>query len=140
MFSNKMMKLLKIVMQIVLLFAFSYIGSVVQDLFHLSIPGSIIGLILLLICLFFRIIPVSFISRGAGTLLAILPLLFIPAMIGIMNYPSLLSLDGLFLLVVIVLSSIITLIMSGVIGQYFEKHSRKRKEKNKCNTHYTQSL
>lgn len=135
-----MMKLLKIVMQIVLLFAFSYIGSVVQDLFQLTIPGSIIGLILLLICLFFRIIPVSFINHGAGALLAILPLLFIPAMIGIMNYPSLLSLDGLFLLVVIVLSSIITLIMSGVIGQYFEKHSRKRKEKNKCNTHYTQSL
>ena len=44
---------------------FLYRGAV-QQFFHLPIPGSIIGLILLIICLSVKIIPVKMIEDGAG--------------------------------------------------------------------------
>ncbi len=72
---------------------FLYRGAV-QQFFHLPIPGSIIGLILLIICLSVKIIPVKMIEDGAGFLLSFLPLLFIPAMTGVINYPSLFSASG----------------------------------------------
>lgn len=81
------MKPLIICLQIGILFIFSYIGTVIQNFFHLIIPGSIIGLILLFLCLCLKVVPVQLIDQGAGFLLSILTLLFIPITVGIMKYP-----------------------------------------------------
>ena len=134
------MKILIIVLQICLLSIFSYIGKVIQNFFHLEIPGSIIALILLFICLSLKIIPVRFIEQGAGFLLSILTLFFIPATVGIMNYPSLLSLQGVVFFVVILLSTIITIAIAGTASQFFEKKGHKRKDGKKCSKHYSQSV
>lgn len=116
------------------------IGEALQHLFHLPVSGSIVGLVLLLICLGLRIVPVSIIQDGAGFLLSFLPLLFIPAMTGVMKYPSLISLNGLMLLITVVLSTIVTIIAAGFVSQLLEKKAKKREEKEKCSKHVSQSL
>src|SRR3954451_10315418 len=133
------MKFLIIVLQICILYIFSFIGSAIQSLFQLAIPGSIIALILLFICLCLKIIPVKFIEQGAGFLLSILTLFFIPATVGIMNYPSLLSLNGVMLFIVILLSTVITIAIAGMASQFFEKKAQKGKDGQECNKHYSQS-
>lgn len=115
------MKYLLIVLQIGILYGLSFIGTAIHDYFHLSVPGSIIALILLFICLCLKIIPVTFIEKGAGFLLSALTLFYIPATVGIMNYPSLLSLHGLLLVVVILLSTIVSIAVTGTMSTFFEK-------------------
>ncbi|MDR7078751.1 holin-like protein [Neobacillus niacini] len=132
------MKFLIIVLQICILYIFSFIGSAIQNLFQLAIPGSIIALLLLFICLCLKIIPVRFIEQGAGFLLSILTLFFIPATVGIMNYPSLLSLHGVIFFIVILLSTLITIAIAGTASQFFEKKAQKRKDEQECNKHYSQ--
>lgn len=132
------MKFLIIVLQICILYIFLFIGNAIQNLFHLAIPGSIIALILLFICLCLKIIPVRFIEQGAGFLLSILTLFFIPATVGIMNYPSLLSLHGVIFFIVILLSTLITIAIAGTASQFFEKKAQKRKDEQECNKHYSQ--
>lgn len=134
------MKILITFLQICLLYVFSFIGKAIQNFFHLVIPGSIIALILLFICLCLKIIPVRFIEQGAGFLLSILTLFFIPATVGIMNYHSLLSLQGVIFFVVILLSTIITIAIAGTASQFFEKKRLKRKDGKKCSKHYSQSV
>ncbi|WP_343311304.1 CidA/LrgA family holin-like protein [Bacillus atrophaeus] len=134
------MKAIRIILQILILYAFSMIGEAAHQLFHLPIPGSIIGLILMLICLTTKIVPVKMIEDGAGFLLSFLPLLFIPAMAGVMNYPSLFSASGAALLGIIVLSTVVTMIAAGYASQLLEHKANKRKEKKKCSKHVSQSL
>lgn len=86
-----------------------------------------------------RIVPVSIIEDGAGFLLSFLPLLFIPAMTGVINYPSLISFNGLMLLITVVLSTIVTIIAAGFASQLLEK-KQKREEKEKCSKHVSRSL
>jgi holin-like protein len=134
------LKAVKIILQVAILYAFSVAGEAVHQLFNLPIPGSIIGLLFLLICLTFNIIPVKLIEKGASFLLSFLPLLFIPAMAGVINYPSLFSGSGAILLLVVVLSTIVTMAAAGIASQLLEKRVNKRKEKKKCRNSLSQSL
>lgn len=116
-----MVKVIRIVFQVIILYLFSFIGSWIVQSLSLQFPGSIVGLLLLFVCLYFRIIPVELIKDGAGFLLAFLALFFIPATVGIMDYPELLSWVGLGMVLAIVLSTVITIIFTGRFCQYLER-------------------
>lgn len=131
------MKIIRILIQIGILYAFSFIGGAVEQVLDLPVPGSIIGLILLLACLSFKIVPVMIVEDGASFLLAILPLLFIPAMTGVINYPSLLSGTGAMLFFIVVVSTVVTMAASGFASQHLEKRSERRK--HRCSKHLSQS-
>lgn len=133
------MKILTIVLQICILYIFSFIGTFIQNLFHLVIPGSIIALLLLFICLCLKIVPEKWIENGAVFLLSILMLLFIPTTVGIMNYPSLLSIHGVLLVVAILLSTIISIAIAGTASQFFEKKAQKRKDDKECHKSFSHS-
>ncbi|MCG7345856.1 CidA/LrgA family holin-like protein [Sporosarcina sp. ACRSL] len=132
-------KTLVIILQICILYVFSYIGNVIQIFFNLIIPGSIIGLLLLFICLCIKIIPVHWIETGAGFVLSILVLFFIPTTVDIMNYPSLLSFHGALFVLAIVVSTIISIAITGMAGQFFEKKAQKRKGDKECNKLHSHS-
>lgn len=134
------MKVILICLQIGILFIFSYIGTVIQNFFHLNIPGSIIGLILLFICLCLKVIPVQLIEHGAGFLLSILTLLFIPLTVGIINYPSLLSVQGLLFFGIVIVSTVMTIGIASITIQRFEKSAEEKKEDDQeCNKRCSQS-
>lgn len=116
-----MVKVIRIVFQVIILYLFSFIGSWIVQSLSLQFPGSIVGLLLLFVCLYFRIIPVELIKDGAGFLLAFLALFFIPATVGIMDYPELLSWAGLGMVLAIVLSTVITIVFTGRFCQYLER-------------------
>ncbi|RXZ01140.1 CidA/LrgA family holin-like protein [Fictibacillus sp. S7] len=133
------MKAIRIILQITILYTFSLIGEWVHNLLHLPVSGSIVGLILMLICLTFKIVPVKIVEDGASFLLSFLPLLFIPAMTGVMNYPALFSGKGLVLLLIVVLSTIVTMVSAGIASQLLEKNANKGKENDECNKQVSQS-
>jgi holin-like protein len=133
------MKILAIVLQIGLLYLFSFIGTFIQNMFNLVIPGSIIGLLLLFICLCLKIVPVKWIENGSVFLLGILMLLFIPTTVGLMNYPSLLSIHGALLVVAILVSTIISIAIAGTAIQFFEKKAQKRKDDKECSKPFSHS-
>lgn len=116
-----MIKVIRIVLQVFILYLFSFVGSWIAESLGLQFPGSIIGLLLLFGCLYFKIIPVEYVKDGAGFLLAFLALFFIPATVGIMDYPELLSWTGLGMVLGIIISTIITIVSTGKFCQYLER-------------------
>lgn len=122
-------------MQVCILYLFNIVGNIIHDFFHLPIPGSILALILLFIGLCLKIVPERWIENGAGFLLGILMLLFVPTTVGIMNYPSLISLNGALLMFIVLLSTITTIVIAGRTGQLLENIAAKRKEDKDCGKH-----
>lgn len=122
------MKIIKVVSQIIILFAFSMLGNFLQALLHLQISGSIIGLFLLLVALLLKIIPVQAIRDGSEFLLMFLTLFFVPSAIGIIKYPILFSVQGALMVIVIIVSTMITMIVVGKTSQFIESKVQKRQE------------
>lgn len=123
--------ILKIIIQIFFLYLLTLVGDVVVHFLHLPLPGSIIGLIILLVLLHMKIVPKAFIAKGAGFLLPLLTLLFIPATVGVINHPELLSWYGVTLLFITIVSTIFTMIFTAKIAQKLEAAELKEREGEK---------
>jgi holin-like protein len=129
---NSAMYVTKVIFQIGILCVLFYIGNFLKELLHIPLPGSIMGLLVLLILLFLKIIPVHWIQDGSGILITSLPLLLVPATVSVMNEPSLLSSKGMILFGIIIVSTIITMVLAGWCSQLIERMDQKRREKTEC--------
>lgn len=120
-------KMFTIIVQILVLFLFSLMGTWIQQFLNLSIPGSVFGLILLFILLSFNIIPEKWIAQGASFMTRHLILFFIPATVGIMNYYQLFVGKGLLVIIITVISSLMVLVITGFTS---EKLAAQRRSEN----------
>jgi holin-like protein len=67
---------------------FWFLGESISQGFHLPVPGSVLGLLLLYICLRRGWVKTEWVALGARGLLSILALLFVPAGAGVAAYLS----------------------------------------------------
>ena len=74
--------------QVGVLYVFSLVGTWIQGVFHLSMPGSLIGMLMLFLLLSIRILPLKWFEEGAEKLIVFLPLFLIPSTTGLMKYGS----------------------------------------------------
>ncbi len=122
------MQLIRTIAQIGILFIYYYLGVLIVKLTGIFIPASIIGLILLWLSLHFKLLKVQYILDGASFFLAYLTLFFIPATIGVIQYPELLSSAGIHLLIAVIISSLLTIVITGKWSQWIEKKENSMKE------------
>ncbi|MFC7393589.1 CidA/LrgA family protein [Scopulibacillus cellulosilyticus] len=130
------MKFVIVILQIALLYVFYFIGNCLQNVLHLPIPGSILGMILLFLLLCFKIVPLKSIETGSQFLLAYLPVFFIPATTGVMNYYHFFMGSGVILFFITILSTLMVMVFSGLTTHYLSKrksdHQAERKEDKAC--------
>jgi holin-like protein len=122
------MKLVKIVIQIGILSVFYLMGLGIQQLFHLFIPGSIIGMLLLFLALLTKFVKEEWIDKGANLIISHFPLLFIPVTVGFMNYFHVFTGKGLLLIPIGLCITIIVIITSGLTSQHIAKRRMKKYE------------
>lgn len=115
------MKFIKIVVHIAVLYSFFLIGNVIQEFFHLFIPGSVIGMILLFVMLITNRLNVQWLEEGMQFMIQHLPLFFIPATVGIMSYFNLFAGKGILLILIVLLSTILVMSGSGLVSQYLAR-------------------
>ncbi len=96
---------------------FSLVGVWIQEVFHLSMPGSLIGMLILFLLLSTRILPLKWFEIGAEKLIIFLPLFLIPSTTGLMEYGSFLLSKGSIMFFLVVVSTLVTLIISGYVSQ-----------------------
>lgn len=108
---------------------YQLIGELFQKFFGLSIPGPVIGLVLLLLTLLLiqkrqKVVPIKEdLFNSAEILLNYLPLLFIPVGVGVVMHLSLLEDNLASVVFVIILGTLSTLALTGYI---MEKILRKK--------------
>ncbi|MGM0898415.1 MAG: CidA/LrgA family protein [Bacillota bacterium] len=122
------MKIIRIVLQLLVLYGFLLIGEAIQALLNLPMPGSIIGFLLLFLALLLKIYPLEWIDAGATFLLSFLSLYFIPATVGVVEYGPLFSGRGVLLLPIVIVSTLVTMAAAGLASQVIANRSASRKE------------
>ncbi|QQP13467.1 CidA/LrgA family protein [Lysinibacillus agricola] len=127
-FAAMLKRVVRIIVQIGVLNIFYYMGVGIVTLLHVPLPGSVIGLLLLALALNFKIIKVEYIQDGAGFLIGVLTLFFIPATVGVIDYPELLSTTGLLIILAVIASTLISIYVTGLLSQIIERKELAKKE------------
>ncbi|OFI46350.1 murein hydrolase regulator LrgA [Floricoccus penangensis] len=111
---------MKIYFQILIIFAFSFIGDSISNVFNLPIPGSIIGMIFLFLALQFKIIKTEHIDVVGDFLINNMTILFLPAGVGIMAKWGLISKYWIQISFIVILALIINIFLLGRIVQFIK--------------------
>ena len=123
---------MKFLRQFMIILAISFIGEVLKYIVPLPIPASIYGLVILFIALETGIMKLSAVKDTAKFLIEIMPLMFIPAGVGLLESWGVLQPVLLPVAVITVVSTIIVMGVSGVVTQAVirkEKKTKAAKEK-----------
>ena len=107
-----------------------FIGELLHSFIPLPIPSSIYGLIIMFLCLNFKIIKLEKIEKTADFLLEIMPLMFIPAAVGLISVWGELKAILLPVLAIIVSTTVIVMVVTGHSAQLVMKLERRKNERN----------
>lgn len=108
----------ELIRSLAILYLMLFLGEWVTRLVPIGIPASIVGLLILFLCLTTQIIRVSWIFFGASLIIRYMAILFVPVSVGIMKYSDLLVSQAKALLIPNVVSSMVTLVVVGLLGDY----------------------
>lgn len=118
------MKFVYFILQIVCLYLIFFIGEWIQIISHIPIPGSIIGMMLLFVALSLNVIKREWLSLGSSFLLKNLPLLFVPATVGIIDYLDLFRGVGFISLILSFVSTMLVFITSAMVSEKMLKRGK----------------
>ncbi|WP_346937693.1 CidA/LrgA family protein [uncultured Clostridium sp.] len=118
---------MKYVRQFGIILSITFIGEILKYIIPLPIPASIYGLILMLLILRSKIISLDQVKETGTFLIEIMPLMFIPAAVGLLV--SWESLKDIFIPVIIItiLTTVIVMTVTGKVTQLMIKLERMNK-------------
>lgn len=99
------MKLLK---QLGIIFGICWFSEVIESILPFPFPASVIGLIIVLLLLVFKIMKPEHIEESSDYLLNNMSFLFVPTGVGLINYFDLLKSNLFQFIVICVISTILT--------------------------------
>ena len=100
-----------------IILAFSFVGEILNYLINLPIPASIYGIVLLFFALEFRAVKLDSVRDAGKFLINIMPVMFIPAGVGLMNAWDVLR-PALFSYVsIMVITTVVVMAASGCATQ-----------------------
>ena len=109
---------MKYVIQFLIIAAFAFIGELLHWFIPLPIPASIYGIVLLFIALELKWVKVSDIREVSSFLIAVMPIMFIPAAAGLMeSWGAVKSSVWEYALITIV-STFVVMGVSGAVTQF----------------------
>lgn len=108
---------MKFLRQFMIILAISFVGEVLKYIIPLPIPASIYGLVILFVALETGLIKLSSVKDTAKFLIEIMPLMFIPAGVGLLDSWGVLQPVILPVAVITIVSTIIVMGVSGVVTQ-----------------------
>ena len=76
--------ILKYLRQFGIILAIAFAGEILNHIIPLPVPASIYGIVILFFCLQFRILKVSAVKEVSSFLIEIMPVMFIPAAVGLL--------------------------------------------------------
>ena len=112
--------------QLVIILGISFLGELLNYIIPLPIPASIYGLVIMLVLLCTGILKVSFIKETAAFLLETMPVMFIPAAVGIIKYWQVIKPILIPFIIILLIVTVIVMAVTGRVTQYLIKRGRRQ--------------
>lgn len=120
---------MKYIKQFILILAISFAGELLKYLLPLPVPASIYGMVLMFLALLTGVIKLEHVRETGKFLIEIMPLMFIPAGVGLMSSWSTLKPLLIPVAVITVVTIITVMVASGHTAQFILKREEKREGK-----------
>ncbi len=120
---------MKYLRQLLIILIFSFIGEILHSLIPIQVPASIYGLVLLFIALLTGIIQLPQVKEAAKYLIEIMPLMFIPAGVGLLESWGDLKSILIPVLILLVVSTVLVMGVSGKVTQGMIQRSKRKEAK-----------
>lgn len=121
------------IQEFIILFVINYIGIIISKFFNLPIPGTILGMVLFFILLYKNIIKVEKIEGAVNVLLLNMTILFMPPTVKILDSAHHLQGQFLKILLLILITTIITMGITGKVVQFMIEFTERKEDKNERN-------
>jgi len=114
-------------LQLTVILGVSFIGEALNTLIPLPIPASIYGLVIMFAGLCTGLIPLEKVRSAAKFLVAVMPVMFIPAAVGLMDSWSVLRDMLVPVIVIMIVSLFAVMAAAGHVTQLLMRKGEKRK-------------
>lgn len=121
---------MKWIKQFGIILAVSFIGELLGNWISLPIPASIYGIILLFLCLKLHLIPFDDVHETGDFLIEIMPLMFIPAAVGLLESWDIIRPSWIQYILITVSTTFIVMVAAGLVTQAVIRRTKKGDEKN----------
>ena len=125
---------MKYLKQFLIILSISFLGEVLHMLLPLPIPASIYGILILFVLLETRLLPLRLVKEAGDFLIEIMPVMFLPAAVGIMDSWEMIEPSLLAYLTVTIVSTVLVMAASGLVTQaalrFFERKRSQNGGKN----------
>lgn len=113
----KVEKIIKYILQITGLILINKAGFYIVELFDLLIPGNVVGMIILFVLLWTRVVRLEWFEGAADFLVTHLSFFFVSISVGLMTLGGLIADNGIQLAVILVFSAIVGMVFAGGTSQ-----------------------
>lgn len=124
---------MKYIRQFAIIIAISFLGEALKEVLPLPVPASIYGLLLMLAALCLHVIPLDSVRDAGRFLIEIMPLMFIPAAVGLLESWGKISPILVELIVVTAVSTVAVMAVSGRVTQFVIRLEEKKSGKKEGN-------
>lgn len=122
---------MKILKQFSLILLFSFLGEILHVLIPLPIPASVYGLVLLLAALILGICKIEHVKNAAEFLIEIMPVMFIPAAVGILTTWDILKPVWIPVALITVITTVLVMVVTGRVTQTVIRKNKRKDEEEK---------
>ena len=116
---------MKYIREFGIIIVISLIGELLNYLIPLPIPSSIYGLVIMFSCLHFKIVKIADVKKTAVFLIEIMPLMFIPAAVGIIESWDIIKPNVIAYAIITIVSTVLVMAVAGRVTQWVIRHSKK---------------
>lgn len=112
---------MKLLRECGILLGICFLGEMFHNILNLAIPGNVLGMIILFICLYTKVIKLEMICNISNFLLDHLAFFFIPAGVGLISYFDLLKQQLVEILLISLITTIIIMATTGTTVQFIKR-------------------
>ncbi|WP_072722983.1 CidA/LrgA family protein [Tepidibacter thalassicus] len=116
---------MKFLRQLGIILFISFLGEFISNFFNLTIPGSVVGMLILFTCLYTKIIKLDMISEVSKFLIDHLAFFFIPAGVSLISSLNLLKGKWISIIVISLISTILVIFTTGITVQLLTRRCEK---------------
>ena len=122
---------MRFIKQLLIILGVTVAGEALHFLLPLPVPASIYGLVLMLLCLCFKVFPLRAVEETGDFLIDLMTALFVPATVGVMAAWAVMQPELLQVALITFLSLIVVMAVSGRVTQWALRREAKHHQEEK---------
>ncbi|MBS5037399.1 MAG: CidA/LrgA family protein [Fusobacterium sp.] len=112
--------------QFLIILVINFAGVIIQNIFNLPLPGTILGMLILFVLLWTKVLKVESIEKVCDFLILNMIIFFLPPAVELLEYMALLKTGFFKIIILLIVTTVITMIVTGKTVDFCIKRMEKK--------------